>query len=61
MEKRLSANAKTVGLIMLAAIVVTLLVFLVIGWVQGDPTNHRGDHRPPDQTPSSTFPTATQK
>ena len=55
----MQANAKTVGMTMLGAIVAALLVFLVIGWVQGDPTNHRGDHRPPDKTPSATFPTAT--
>ena len=52
-------NARTVGVVMLAVIAIVLLVMLVITWTQGDPTNHRGDHRPPDRTPSSTFPTAT--
>ena len=55
----MKANPKTVGITMLAALVLVLLIMLVIGWVQGDPTNHRGDHRPPDKTPASTFPTAT--
>ena len=59
MEKRIKADARTVGLIVLGAIVVALLIFLAIGWIQGDTTNHLGDHRPPDKTPSSSFPTAT--
>ena len=58
MEPHLKGNARTVGLAMLAVIAIVLVVMLVIAWTQGDPTNHRGDHRPPDQTPSSTFPTA---
>jgi hypothetical protein len=60
-EPKLKGNAGTVGLVMLAVVVIVLVTMLVIGWVEGDPTNHRGDHRPPDKTPSSTFPTATQK
>ena len=52
-------NARTVGLAMLGVIVIALVVMLLIAWTQGDPTNHRGDHRPPDKTPSSTFPTST--
>ena len=52
-------NARTVGVAMLGVIVIVLVVMLLIAWTQGDPTNHRGDHRPPDKTPSSTFPTST--
>lgn len=54
-----SASPRTVGLVVLAALLLSLVVFLVITWVQGDTTNHLGDQRPPDKTPSSTFPTAT--
>lgn len=52
-------NARTIGLVMLGAIVLVSVIFLVITWVQGDPTNHLGDNRQPSLTPSATFPTAT--
>lgn len=55
----MQANAKTVGAIVLTVILTVLVVMLAIGWLQSDPTNHRGDQRPPDHTPASTFPTST--
>lgn len=59
MPWQLKGNARTVGLAMLAVLVLVLAIFLVISWTQGDPTNHRGDHHQPDMTPSPTFPTGT--
>ena len=41
-------TAALLGLVMLAAIFATLLIFLVIAWVIGDPTNNLEERQPTD-------------
>jgi hypothetical protein len=48
-----SQKARRVGFTMLGTIVVVLLVFLAITWLEGDPTNHLEEHQP-SPSPSST-------
>lgn len=46
-------KARSVGLVMLTAIFVILALFLLITWIEGDPTDHQKE-RQPLPSPSST-------
>jgi hypothetical protein len=46
-------KTRRVGAVMLTAIFLVLLIFLLITWRQGDPTNNRGE-RQSSEPPSAT-------
>ncbi|MFC4786482.1 hypothetical protein ACT8ZV_18550 [Nocardioides sp. MAHUQ-72] len=50
------ASSRNVGAVMIAAIVVVLVVFLLITWLQGDSTDHLEEHQPSPSPAESSAP-----
>ena len=50
------AGSRSVGAVMIVAIIVVLAIFLVITWIQGDSTNHLQEHQPSPSPAESSAP-----
>jgi hypothetical protein len=53
---KVEPGSESVGVVLLTAIVVVLVIFLVITWVQGDVTNHLGNRQPEPSPAESSAP-----
>ena len=52
----LRTGSRSVGAVMITAIIVVLAIFLVITWIQGDSTNHLEEHQPSPSPAESSAP-----
>jgi len=53
-------GSRSVGAVMITAIIVILAIFLVITWIQGDSTNHLGERQPSPSPSGSSAPALLQ-
>jgi hypothetical protein len=49
-------GSRSIGVVLITAIVVVLVIFLVITWLQGDDTNHLEERQPTPSPAESSAP-----